>query len=142
MQKFVAKVLVLLSILANFIIFLITIVSIIFIALSTNAIQEFQYYIHNPLTWAGTIFTVVSIIYSLIISIIATIDLIKGKDMRNVTYNYLALFPILIASGITVFGFLSLSNIYFEFYTGIYIATVILNFLLFLSTLLINKKRL
>lgn len=141
MQKFIAKVLVLLSILANFALFLVTVVSLIFIALSTNAIQELTYAINNPITLAGTIFSLSSVVYTLAISIIAVIDLTRGTDMRNVSYNYCALLPIMIASGVTVFGFGQLSDVYFDFYCSIYIATVILNLLLFVLSLLINKKR-
>ena len=103
MHKFIAKVIVLLSILANFVLFIVTVVSLIFVAL---------------------------------------VDLIKGKDMRNVSYNYCALLPIMITAGITVFVFGTLKDVYFDFYCGIYIATVILNLLLFALSLLINKKRL
>ena len=142
MHKFIAKVIVLLSILANFVLFIVTVVSLIFVSLSTNAIQEFTYAINNPITWAGTIFSLTTVVYTLVISIVALVDLIKGKDMRNVSYNYCALLPIMITAGITVFVFCTLKDVYFDFYCGIYIATVILNLILFALSLLINKKRL
>lgn len=140
MQRFISKVLILLSILANFALFLVTVTIIIFVFVSTNALQEIIYYINYPITIAGVIFSSASVIYSIAISILALVYLIKGNGLRNIVANYCAFFPILIAAGIIVFGFGNLNGLYFNLFLEIYIATAILNILLLLASIIITTK--
>jgi len=140
MRNFIYKVVLLIGVIANFILFIISVVAFIFILISGNTIDSILDNIKDPFMWLGFIFSSLFLVYSFVISIIALVRLIGGKSLNIVSYNLVGLTPFLIATGIFVFGFNNLTNTSFSFFFGIFIAYVVIDSILLVGSIL-NYRR-
>ncbi len=140
MKFFAGKVASLIGVIANFILFVVALVSFLFILFSGETMQNIVDNLTSPLLWICGVLSVVCVAFALVISIVACIKLILGQRLNKIFYCLIVLLSLLIIDGVLVFGFSGISDANFGFFLGIYISYVVINGFLLTGCLLNNPK--
>ncbi len=140
MKFFAGKIASLIGVIANFVLFIVAMVSFLFVLFSGNTMQSIQDNLQSPMLWICGTLSIICIVFVLVISIIACVRLVVGKSLKKIAICLIVLFALFIIDGILVFGFSGISDANFGFFLGVYISEIIINAFLLTGTLLNNPK--
>lgn len=139
MIKFVSKVIALLGVIASYILFIVVSFFVFYAIFSSDALNTMFANANLASLWIKIILSILSIITILVATIIATVHLINSSKRRTESYMFLSVLPVLIADLIYFLVVPSNYSIYLNFPIGFIIAYIVISFVLFITTLKIEK---